>query len=125
MWARREGAAVRETRNESTATEAEHQSGQVTRVAAELASVHVIISVGSLGSSTWVVHDVLKHCFVQPFTSLLGPPTPTIPVLSLPFIFSSGAPLYTIVYSSQPPLVTIPPIAYLSAHLLEMGNRTS
>jgi hypothetical protein len=127
VWSRREEAAVRETRNESTATEAEHQNGQVTRVAPELASVHVI-EFRAGPSSSWVVavvHDVLKRCSVLPFTSLLGSQTPTLPVLSLPLIFSSSTPLYTIVYSSQPQLVTISPIAYLSAHLLEMDNRTS
>jgi hypothetical protein len=33
MWTRGEGAALKGTRDKSTATETEHQDGQVTRVA--------------------------------------------------------------------------------------------
>lgn len=110
---------MRDTRNESTAAEAEHQTDKSRVSHPGLTSVHVMLLV------VVVVNDVPKHCSVQHFTSLLGSETPTLTILSLPSLFSSSASLYTVVYSSQPSLVTIPPIAYLSAHLLEMGNRTS
>lgn len=129
MWTRGEGATPRNTRNESTVTEAEVRRTSLARrtlnsfcsrdrCRAGLWLYLIVVITLSL----WTRSDVVKSCSVQPFTGLFGSQTPTLAILSLSSLLSPSTPLHTMVYSSRPSLVTIPAFAYLSALLLEMGN---